>query len=1245
MKKQISILLCIILVTSVFVNVFAEEKTENLTSETVFYVSPDGDDNNSGTERAPFKSLEGARNKVRSLLKRNHKDPITVVFKEGEYRFDKTVEMNALDSGREGGEITYKAEEGANVVFKGSVLLDVSKFKMVTDKNILERIPDSSRDFIGQLDLKLFGITSMPEFGGGSGGNEPIKYNDIYLDNKMQINARYPNIGYLKINEIVNSANGVFRPAGTNVTKWGKAKDVQIAGHISNTYAYDRTKVLEINPQERTLKLDTKWTTKGLTNTEYGFFAYNLLEEIDNPGEWFVDKDSMILYYYPPHPLSNETLEISRLRDSMIIMDSVSHITFDGISFSQMCGDAINVKNSNNITVKNCEFNNIGRNAISDRRFASIDATTLNITNGNNNVLIENNVFSEIGGHGVRITGGDLKNLIPSGNKIVNNHFYNFQTYQRYGYAVSVNGVGTVVEHNTIHNAPHGGISFDGNDHIIRYNELYDLCKEANDCGAIYSGRNLNYRGVEIAYNYIHDVDIMDETREHTGKIQEAIYYDDRLSDGHIHHNIIERCSGGIFMHGGQDMYIHDNIIIETNAGIKFSHCGTGYQELYERALNVYNQYPAYKKYDKMKEEELYARKDDFYPKGNVCFDNLFVNSDGQGVEKTEYVYLGEGINENKIYDNVVSPDFDGFEDIENKNYNIKSDSEILKEIPGLAEIDMSEIGMSIDTVEISESFRKTSPKNAAKNVSSSQTLFSWEILPKADRYRLIIATDPELKNRVYDEEVYYNVVTLNTLDSDNTKYYWDVWGYSNSKDSKGEWVKSKGDAYLLTTSKYDDLDKLLLNDEVNKAEAVYSELSVGEETGQSKTEDIKEFREAIDKAISVNNLKYGSQKEVDAACEELKMHVASMNSKRNIGYVSITDMLDDSKKWNASTNSEIKDNVFTIKSGHATYMETVNTFKVLRFKIKVDFNGGWMAFGMRQKSPGVVWSGGTGYLFAFKENEFEYQRFVSGSGGYLQDNISNDYIKDGVWHDIEIASCDVENGVWNFLKVDDSIVLNTIDSNGYIKDAALFQVYCFGTDMEIQLKAADEKTEKFDTSLIYTDKGFEVVEPTTLSGDMFNIQNIVSVSGTVKEIPNGILMENGIFTYKDKLAGNEVFNMNMKFNLDDEKYSGLGIRIADNKAEIGKTNGYVVKIKNDRILFERKSNGGNLVIGSVKNKFIISGQTVNVEFGSYQTKEGIRVVFYVNNSKVFDYTEPYAEPEAGFIAFYDEGFGIEIVK
>lgn len=123
----------------------------------VIYVSPDGNDKNSGEESAPLATLNGARKKVQELKK--GRTPVTVVFKEGEYVIDKTVEFTGADSGSAGAPITYKAEEGANVVFTGAKTLDVTEFKKVTDREILERFPQKSKDKIMQLDLSKYGIT------------------------------------------------------------------------------------------------------------------------------------------------------------------------------------------------------------------------------------------------------------------------------------------------------------------------------------------------------------------------------------------------------------------------------------------------------------------------------------------------------------------------------------------------------------------------------------------------------------------------------------------------------------------------------------------------------------------------------------------------------------------------------------------------------------------------------------------------------------------------------------------------------------------------------------------------------------------------------------------------------------------------------------------------------------------------------------------------------------------------------
>ena len=49
-------------------------------------------------------------------------------------------------------------------------------------------------------------------------------------------------------------------------------------------------------------------------------------------------------------------------------------------------------------------------------------------------------------------------------------------------------------------------IVFGGNEHLIEFNEIHDVCHESNDAGAIYGGRDWTMRGTVIRYNYFHDI-------------------------------------------------------------------------------------------------------------------------------------------------------------------------------------------------------------------------------------------------------------------------------------------------------------------------------------------------------------------------------------------------------------------------------------------------------------------------------------------------------------------------------------------------------------------------------------------------------------------------------------------------------------------------------------------------------------------------------------------------------------------
>ena len=101
-------------------------------------------------------------------------------------------------------------------------------------------------------------------------------------------------------------------------------------------------------------------------------------------------------------------------------------------------------------------------------------------------------------------------------------------------------------------------IRWSGPNHVMEYNEVYNVCYETSDCGAFYAGRNYTSYGCAIRYNYFHDIG--------SGtSFAHAIYWDDGLSGQSAYGNLIVNTSCfGILIGGGRDNTIENNIIIDT---------------------------------------------------------------------------------------------------------------------------------------------------------------------------------------------------------------------------------------------------------------------------------------------------------------------------------------------------------------------------------------------------------------------------------------------------------------------------------------------------------------------------------------------------------------------------------------------------------------------------------------------------------------------------------------------------------
>jgi hypothetical protein len=169
----------------------------------------------------------------------------------------------------------------------------------------------------------------------------------------------------------------------------------------------------------------------------------------------------------------------------------------------------------------------------------------------------------ETGDGGIVLDGGDRQTLTAAGHYAENNHIHHYSRWDRmYQPALTLAGVGNRAAHNLIHDAPHEAIAFSGNDHVIEFNEIHHVCTEANDGGAIYSGRDWTWRGTVIRHNYLHDI---------TGRNGEGcmgVYLDDMLCGTRVHGNVFYRVTEAAFIGGGRDNVIDNNIFVDCNPAV-----------------------------------------------------------------------------------------------------------------------------------------------------------------------------------------------------------------------------------------------------------------------------------------------------------------------------------------------------------------------------------------------------------------------------------------------------------------------------------------------------------------------------------------------------------------------------------------------------------------------------------------------------------------------------------------------------
>lgn len=460
------------------------------------FVSTNGNDNNPGTPNQPLATFEGAQKFVREFKTKNPTIPVTVYFRGGKYYRTQPAIFTSKDSGSKEAPVKYRAYPGEVPVILGGKQLQL----------IWEEYQN------GIYKAKI---------------PEGLIFESLYINDKEQVLARYPNY-----NPDIRIFNGTAEDCISKERVKGWKNPVGGYFHAIHKAMWGGFH-FQITGKDKNGKLEMKggWQNNRPENGIHDKlrFVENIFEELDTINEWYLDREKSILYYKPDPKTSlpAANVEVAYLENFIKITgtekEPVKYLMFDGFYFTRSVrtfmktadklmrsdwtiyrGGAIYFEGTENCSVKNCQFNQIGGNAvfinaynryaeIEDCHFYEIGANPICFVGDTS--AVRNAKFIPYGppvsDEELDLTPGPKNNRYPAYCTVKNNLIHNFGKIEKQVAGVQISMAAFItVAHNSIYNCPRAGINISEGawgGHIIEFNDIFNTVLETSDHGSFNS--------------------------------------------------------------------------------------------------------------------------------------------------------------------------------------------------------------------------------------------------------------------------------------------------------------------------------------------------------------------------------------------------------------------------------------------------------------------------------------------------------------------------------------------------------------------------------------------------------------------------------------------------------------------------------------------------------------------------------------------------------------------------------------
>ncbi|MFC9625310.1 right-handed parallel beta-helix repeat-containing protein [Streptomyces sp. NPDC056930] len=642
----------------------------------VLHVSATGGDRGDGSAARPFRTLERAQKAVRTSLRKGaaQRRPVDVVVHGGTYRLRSALKFTTADSGTAGAPVRYLAAPGERVVISGG-----------------RSLAPRWRSFSGSI--------KVADIGAG------LDFDGLFVDGQRQTLARYPNY------DPDTAILGGYAPDAISperVARWKNPTTALVRGLHDGMWGGNSFKVTGVKADGTP---ELAWV--GDNNRGSGLHATyrmveNVFEELDAPGEWFYDKPAGKLYFCPPAGVDPARARVETAEQNELILvegngpgDAVRDLTFSGFTFTRthrtlfdqpyeklQLGDwafaraaAVHLKNTENVSVRDSRFDQLGGNA-------------LLIDGYNSHDIVSGNEFSHSGASDVAVIGnpdavrepstwdsmrrtisdtrpGPKSENYPRDITIRDNHLHDNGQFEKQTSGVQISMSRRVtVDGNTIHDGPRACVDInDGTwgGHLIENNDIFNCVKETSDHGPFNSwGRDRFWplSADDATKKSYAKLDAMETTVIRHNRIRHSSHWDIDLDDGSSNYLIEDNLllNGGVKLREGFHRTVRNNVFV--NGGAHFHVWFADSGDTVEKNVFVTDT-----PYSLIQVDMARSRP--------VINDNLFWNN-GKAVQGLGDAWRANGLDTRSL---IADPKFTGtspFADPAKLDYTVRSDSPAL---------------------------------------------------------------------------------------------------------------------------------------------------------------------------------------------------------------------------------------------------------------------------------------------------------------------------------------------------------------------------------------------------------------------------------------------------------------------------------------------------------------------------------------------------------------------------------------